>query len=406
MIVLMVHNSYKERGGEDVVYEMESRLLEECGHTVHRYHEDNSCITLTTRIRAGLSAIWSQRSYRRVAQLIRQTRCDVVHCHNTFPLVSPSVYYAAKSAGVPVVQTLHNYRILCPNALLFRDGNVCEACLDSPLKWRGVAHACYRQSRLSSASVAAMLAVHRALGTWDKMIDLYIAPSRFSRDKYVQAGFAPERIAVKPGFVYPDPGPGDHRGDYCLFVGRLSAEKGLDVLFDAWRKLGPSIPLKVVGDGPFSPLAAAAVKEMPWIEWLGYKPPSEVLQLMGEARALVLPSLWYETFGLVVIEAFAKGTPAIVPDGGALKELVRHGCNGFHFDARSADALAGTVQAALNGNDRLAEMGRSARADFLETYTAAANAKALVEFYRRVTGRVTDSVEASAVEPAQAPKVR
>jgi glycosyltransferase involved in cell wall biosynthesis len=262
----MVHNAYKELGGEDLFFERESHALEESGHTVHRYLEDNSAITPATRILAGFSAIWSQRSYRRIRRLIRETRCDVVHCHNTFPLVSPSVYYAAKSAGVPVVQTLHNYRLLCPGALLFRDRNVREECIGSAVAWRAVARGCYRQSRLSSASVAAMLAVHRALGTWDKMIDLYIADSSFCRDKYVQAGFAPERIAVKPGFVYPDPGPRDHRGGYCLFVGRLSEEKGIDVLFRAWRKLGPSIPLKVVGDGPLSPLVAAAVREMPWIE--------------------------------------------------------------------------------------------------------------------------------------------
>jgi glycosyltransferase involved in cell wall biosynthesis len=249
-----------------------------------------------------------------------------------------------------------------------------------------VAHGCYRQSRISTASVAAMLAVHRMLGTWDKMIDLYIAPSRFCRDKYIQAGFAAERIAVKPGFVYPDPGAGDHRGGYCLFVGRLSEEKGLDLLFDAWRQLGPEYPLKVVGDGPLAPLVEAAVREMPWIEWLGYKPSSEVLHRMGEARALVFPCQAYATFGLVVVEAFAKGTPAIVPEGGALAELVRDGRNGFPFDARSVDSLVGTVRQALGGAARLAEIGRNAREDFLQTYTASANAEALVGLYRQVLG--------------------
>jgi len=400
MVVITVHNSYKEPGGEDTVFEMESRVLETLGHTVHRYHQDNNCITLSTRIGAGLSSIWSQGSYRKIAQLIRDTRCDVVHCHNTFPLVSPSVYYAAKAAGVPVIQTLHNYRILCPNALLFRDGKVCESCVGSPVPWRGVAHACYRHSSIASASVAAMLAIHRAFGTWDKMVDLYIAPSRFCRDKFVQAGFAAARIAVKPGFVHPDPGPGEHRGNYCLFVGRLSEEKGIDLLFDACRKLGPSIPLKVVGDGPLAPTVAEAVREMPWIEWLGYKPQSEVFKLMGEARALITPSLWYESFGLVVVEAFAKGTPAIVSDCGALAELVRHGRNGYTFNTHSAGELARTMQAAMSEPGRLAEMGHNARADFLKTYTATPNAEVLVGLYRQVTGRATDSVESDAVESA------
>ena len=386
MIVLAVHNSYKEPGGEDVVFEQETRALEECGHTVHRYREDNSSITFGSRLSAGLLAIWSQRAYRRVARLIRETGCDVAHFHNTFPLISPSAYYAAKAAGVPVVQTLHNYRILCSNALLFRDGKICEQCLQSRISWRGVWHGCYRGSRISSASVAAMLALHRGIRTWEKMIDLYIAPSSFCRSKYVEAGFCGNRIAVKPGFVYPDPGEGNHTGGYFLFAGRLSEEKGLDTLFEAWRRLGPGFPLKIVGDGPLAPMAAAASAEMPWVEWLGYKPAVGVLRLMGEARGLVFPCQAYATFGLVVVEAFARGTPAFVPRTGALAELVEPGRNGLVFDPYSPGDLAATVSTAMADQARLVRMGRTARADFLRSYTAEANVGALVGLYRQVVG--------------------
>ncbi|MCC6588023.1 MAG: glycosyltransferase [Bryobacterales bacterium] len=383
MTILAVHNSYKERGGEDIVYERECRLLEEGGHVVHRFQLDNNLITPARLVCAGFSAIWAHGIYRRIGELIRETNCEVVHCHNTFPLISPSVYYSARAAGVPVVQTLHNYRLLCSNGLLFREGKVCESCINTALPLRGVVHRCYRQGYFSSASVAAMLSVHRWVRTWTKMVDLYIAPSKFCRDKYVQAGFEAKRIAVKPAFVHPDPGPGDHRGKYCLFVGRLSEEKGLNVLFDAWRSLGPSVRLKVVGDGPFAPLVAEAVREMPWIEWLGHRSSSEVLHLMGEASVLIAPSLWYETFGLVILEAFAKGTPAIVPQGGALAELVEHGRNGYHFDVSDRSELVKTVVTALGDCRNMQEMGRNARKRFVEQYTGAANTQFLVELYRR-----------------------
>jgi glycosyltransferase involved in cell wall biosynthesis len=386
MIILTVHNSYKELGGEDVVFEAESRVLEDHGHTVYRYHEDNSSITCGNRIVAGLSAVWSHRAYRRMKRVIQETGCDVVHFHNIFPLISPAAYYAAQESGVPVVQTLHNYRALCPNALLFRRGRICEECVGASVPWRGVLNGCYRQSRLSTASVALMLAFHRLLKTWDRAVDLYIAPSRVCREKYIQAGFDPQRIEVKPGFVYPDPGVGRHGGDYFLFVGRLSEEKGLDVLFDAWRSLGASYPLKVVGDGPLAPLAMTAAREMPWVEWLGYRSSQEVLDLMGDARALVFPCQAYATFGLVVVEAFAKGTPAIVSGQGALAELVRHGGNGLHFDSRSPAALAAAVRSGLGNAEDLARLRRNARADFLSAYTASANADALVRLYQRVIG--------------------
>jgi glycosyltransferase involved in cell wall biosynthesis len=385
MIVLTVHNSYKELGGEDIVFDQESRALTDAGHTVYRYHENNSAITPLARVATGMSAVWSQRSYRRIAARIRETRCDVVHCHNTFPLISPAAYYAARAAGVPVVQTLHNYRLLCPNALLFRAGKICEDCIPSAIPWLGVARGCYRHSRLSSGSVAAMLTVHRLLRTWDRMVDLYIAPSRFCRDKYVAAGFDPRRIAVKPGFVYPDPGEGTHCGNYCLFVGRLSEEKGLDVLLRACRALGPTYPLKIIGDGPLASTVVSAAREMPWVEWLGYREPAEVRRWMADAKALVFPCQAYATFGLVVIEAFAAGVPAIVPRIGALAELVQDGRNGLHFDSYSADSLAATVRAALSPAGALDEMGRAARSDFLRTYTADANTEELLRLYRRVT---------------------
>jgi glycosyltransferase involved in cell wall biosynthesis len=389
MRILVVHNSYQHAGGEDVVFEQESRALEQHGHQVYRFQENNNRIAAMSSLSAAASTVWSQDAYRKISDLIRQTNCEVVHFHNTFPLISPSAYYAARSVGVPVVQTLHNYRILCPGAVLYRERRVCEACLKAPIALRGVMHGCYRNSRKASACVAAMSAAHRAVGTWRGAVNLYIAPTNFCRRKFIEAGFPSDRIAVKPGFVDPDPGPGEHTGGFCLFAGRLSPEKGLGVLLDAWRLLGPNYPLKIAGDGPLWPIVANAANEMPWIEWVSQQPLEKILELMGKAEALIDPSPVYATFGLVVVEAFAKGTPAIVASGTAPAELVQSRHSGLHFESGSPEKLADAVRAITGSPTGLVTMRRNARTAFVEHYTGETNISRLVGLYRQVLAGTT-----------------
>nr|WP_259331163.1 glycosyltransferase family 4 protein [Thermus thermophilus] len=332
--------------------------------------------------RQGLVTLWNQGAYRRVREAIRQHRPDLVHVHNTFPLASPAVIHAAKAEGVPVVMTLRNYRLLCVNALFFREGRVCEDCLGR-LPWRGVVHGCYRDSRLASLGVASMLALHRALRTWN-LVDRFIALTEFARQKFVEGGLPAEKIVVKPNFVHPDPGPGEGRGGYALFVGRLSPEKGVRTLLRAWALLGGRVPLKVVGDGPLADEVREAARRLPGVEWLGRKSPKEVYALMGEAAFLVFPSEWYETFGRVAIEAFAKGTPVVASRIGAVGEVTEDGRTGLHFRPGDPEDLAAKVEWLLAHPEELARMRKEARAEYETKYTAERNYEQLMAIYQGV----------------------
>lgn len=383
MHILSVHNKYQIRGGEDESRESEERLLREMGHQVEVYEEDNQHVASLNPAQMALRTIWSKEAYKIVKQRLQGSTYDIVHVQNFFPLISPSVYYAAKEEGVPVVQTLRNYRLLCPNALFFRDGQVCEDCMGKFIPYPGVLHGCYRESKMASVGVATMLTVHRAMNTWTEMVDLYIALTEFARQKMIEGGLPAEKIAVKPNFVHPVPSLGEGRGGYALFVGRLSVEKGLDTLLAAWEHLDAQIPLKIVGDGPLADQVMAAAKRLPQVEWLGRRPMTEVHALMGEAAFIVFPSKWYETFGRVAVEAFAKGTPVIAANIGAIAELVDSGRTGLHFHAGDSENLAAQVEWALSHPTELAQMRREARAEFEAKYTAQKNYQRLMEIYNQ-----------------------
>ncbi len=381
MRILSIHNNYQIRGGEDESRESEERLLREMGHQVDVYEENNDRISELNSPQLALRTIWSQESYQVVQQKLKQSHCELIHVQNFFPLISPSVYYASQDEGVPVVQTLRNYRLICPNGLFFRDGHVCEDCMGKFIPYPSVIHACYRQNRGATSVTAAMLTIHRTMGTWLKQVNLFISLSEFARQKFIEAGFPENKIVVKPNFVYPDPGAGEGLGSYALYVGRLSVEKGLDILLAAWEQLKTPIPLKIIGDGPLTSLVTEATKRMPHIEWLGRRPMSEVHALMGEAMFLVFPSKWYETFGRVAVEAFAKGTPVIASNLGAIAELVDSDRTGLHFTPSDPVDLATKVEWALTHPKELLQMRSSARAEFEAKYTAEKNYHRLIEIY-------------------------
>jgi glycosyltransferase involved in cell wall biosynthesis len=381
MRILSIHNSYQIRGGEDESRESEERLLREMGHEVDVYEEDNDRIASLSNTQMALRTIWSTEAHEIVKQRLSKAAYDIVHVQNFFPLISPSVHHAAQTAGVPVIQTLRNYRLLCPNALFFRDGQVCEDCLGKPIPYPGVLHGCYRDSRVASAAVAAMLTVHRTMSTWTNAVTLFIALTEFARQKFIEGGFPAEKIVVKPNFVHPDPGIGTGSGGYALYVGRLSVEKGLDTLLAAWERLDQIIPLKIIGDGPLADQVIEATKRMPHVEWLGRKPMPEVHALMGEAMFLVFPSKWYETFGRVAAEAFAKGTPVIAANIGAIAELVDAGRTGLLFQPGNADDLAAKVCWLLDNPTAIEPMRKEARLEFEIKYTAEKNYHRLMAIY-------------------------
>ncbi len=382
MRVLSIHNRYQIRGGEDESREAEEKLLREMGNIVDVYEENNDRLATINSVEMALRTVWSKEAYQTVKQRLKKQPHDIVHVQNFFPLISPSVYYAAKSQGVPVVQTLRNYRLLCPNGLFFRNGSVCEDCLGKAVPLPGVWHGCYRESRMASGAVATMLTVHRTMRTWIEMVDVYIALTEFARQKFIQSGFPAEKIVVKPNFVHPDPKPGEGRGGYALYVGRLSVEKGLDTLLSAWERLGKQLPLKIVGDGPLTDQVVEASKKLGCVEWLGRKPMQEVYDLMGEATFVVFPSKWYETFGRVAVEAFAKGTPVIAANIGAIAELIEHRRTGLHFRPGDSEDLATQVEWALTHPRELAQMRYQARTEFEAKYTAQQNYRRLIDIYQ------------------------
>jgi glycosyltransferase involved in cell wall biosynthesis len=380
--ILLVHEHYQQPGGEDQVFSAEGRLLETRGHRIVRYTDHNDRINEMGSLAVARATVWNKTAYRQLRKILRTERPQVVHFHNTFPLISPAAYYAARAEGVPVVQTVHNYRLFCANALFFRDGHVCEDCFGKPLPWPGVLHCCYRGSRAASGTVATMLTAHRALRTWTKMVHTYIALTEFAREKLIEGGLPEEKIAVKPHFIDPDPGPDEGRGGYALFVGRLSPEKGSDTLLSAWERLGGKLHLKIVGDGPLAPRAADAARRFPEVEWLGRQPLQEVYRLMGGATFLVFPSEVYETFGRVAIEAFARGTPVVASRIGAIAELVEHGRTGLHFRPGDSKDLATQVEWASRHPAELERMRKAARAEYEAKYTAGRNHQLLMEIYR------------------------
>ena len=384
--ILLIHNEYQQPVGEDQVFAAEANLLEDHGHEILRYSVHNDQIARMNPVSLAGTTVWSRSSYRELKALVRREQPDIAHFHNTFPLISPAGYYAAKAGNVPVVQTLHNYRLICPNALFFRDGHVCEDCLGKTPPWPGVLHACYRGSRQASGAVAAMLTAHRLLRTWTRMVDVYIALNEFARGKFVQGGLPAEKIIVKPN-TYPDPGQHETVRNNALFVGRLSVEKGIDVLLEAWERLGDRMKLTIVGEGPMADVVAERTRRLENVEWLGRRPKEEVLELMKRAGMLVFPSVWYEGFPMTIVEAYGVGLPIVASNLGSLATLVEPGRTGLLFRPNDPGDLAAKVRWALDHPNELDNMRRGARKEFEAKYTAEQNYGRLLGVYRVASER-------------------
>jgi glycosyltransferase involved in cell wall biosynthesis len=374
MKILIAHNFYQGRGGEDAVCGAEIRLLRQAGHEVIEYTRHNDEIHDYSFVeKAWLSwrTSWSQRTYRELRAILARESPDVAHFHNTFPLISPSAYYACRAAEVPVVQTLHNYRLLCPTGTFFRDGSICEECVDRSLL-RSIVHVCYHDSRMATTAVVGMLALHRHLRTWAEQVDLFFVCSDFARKKFIEAGFQQASLRVKPNFIASDPRPRPGNGNTALFLGRLSPEKGAQLLPPAWSKLAAPIALEIAGDGPLRSsleleCARLRLQNVRFSGWLDARAACERLR---SAKFLVVPSLCYEGFPLVVAEAYASGVPVICAGHAGLAEIVRDKCTGLHFVPGDAGDLAAKVAWAWAHPLQMEVMGRAARAEFEAKYTS------------------------------------
>jgi glycosyltransferase involved in cell wall biosynthesis len=304
--------------------------------------------------------------------------------HNTFVMISPSIYSACREADVPVVQTLHNFRLLCPDGIFFRDGHVCEECHQSSLL-HSIQHGCYQGSRAATTVVAAMLAFHRLRETWKREISYFIALTEFARQKFIAGGLPADRIAVKPNFVQPDPGERTTKGNYALMLGRLAPVERVRTALRAWKKLGVELPLMIMGGGPDqAELEAETAREgLKNVSFRGQQPRQQALAALQAASFLLFPSEWYEGFPMTLAESFACGTPVICSRLGAMQEIVTDGVTGLHFTPGDADDLARKVDWACTHPAEMRVMGRNARAEYKAKYTAEKNYPLLMEVYNR-----------------------
>lgn len=341
--ILIVHNYYQIPGGEDTVVENEKTLLETHGHDVVLYTRSNSELSKmrkVSKLLLPITTIFNPRTYKDIKKLIVENQIDVVHVHNTLNLISPSVYYAARAMKVPVVQTVHNFRLVCPGATFYRDGHICEDCLRHGLKC-SVKHSCYRGSKIQTLACVLTLTIHRIMGIYKKIN--YICLTEFTKDK-IKSVVEPERVYIKPNFVYDQKGA-NQAEDYYIFVGRVEEIKGVNVLVDAFRSM-PSKKLKIVGRGDLSEYIAARLEkeDIHNIELLGFKPHDEVNALLKHAKALIMCSQWYETFGMVIAEAYSNGVPAIVGRIGNIKDLVDESMTGELFAYDDPKDLVAAVE--------------------------------------------------------------
>lgn len=381
MKILIAHNHYQQAGGEDTVVSAEAKLLSDHGHEVELWLADNKDLPggVSGKIKTALTTSYSAASKAIAIEKLRRFKPDVVHVHNFFPQLSPSIYDAYLNEGVPVVQTLHNYRLICPGAMLMREGKICEQCI-SGSPYQAAWHGCYRGSKLGSLVVAHMVAQHRQQGTWQTKVNRFIALTEFAKSKFVEAGFPADKIAVKANFVIdPFQETSDtiaRKRSFALFVGRISEEKGIKTLLQAWSTL--DFPLKIAGGGPLE----ALLPDKNNVIALGHQNAAEISQLMQDAAFLVLPSECYEGFPLVLVEAFAHGLPVLASRLGSMADIIEDGKTGLLFNPGDADDLAEKAKWLQNNPQQARLLGDNARKTFLENYTTEKNYQALMAIYQ------------------------
>lgn len=383
MRILLVHNKYKQAGGEDAVFWSESNLLTLNGHDVEHVIYDNSTIdSLFQKIISAFRIIYNPASARALRLKIQDFNPTIIHVHNFLPLVSPSVFFVAKKNGIPVVLTLHNYRLLCPSAILFFHGQIYEKSIQSVFPWDAIWKGVYRNSRVQTALVALMTATHNILGTWKNKVDCYIALTQFAKGKFEKSALSLplNKLLVKPNFVEDCTCDEIEREDFFLFVGRLTEEKGIRILLKAASIY--NFKFVVVGEGPLSKEVESFARHNPDTTYTGLLPKEAVMNHLRRCKALIFPSTWYEGFPVTIIEAFSAGTPVIASDLGGMKEIIQNGINGLHFKAGDEKDLAAKIIELNEKNDLLKQMSHNARLTYLNNYTPAKNYGQLMDVYK------------------------
>lgn len=379
MKVILVHNEYQVKGGEDSVFNNEKWLLDN-NINVECYLVSNRSINgFLSRVFASVNTVFSIKAFLKFYLYLRKSKPDIVHVHNYFPILSPSIFYACKFFGVPVVHTLHNFRAICPTSLLMHKGKVTERSVKNSSFW-ALPKKVYRDSFLGTLILVLMIEVHKYIGTWKYTVDGYIALTEFSKKKYLEAGWPSNKIYVKPNFSV-DPGINDKsRKPYVLFVGRLSDEKGILFLLEAFKKT--TLLLKIAGDGPL--LNVVQENKTGNVEYLGCLSKDEVATHMKEASCLVMASNWYEGFPMVIVEALSHGLPIVVPKLGNMKSVVEHELSGLHYEPNNDLDLLTALEKIVFDVELNKKFSDYARYRYLQSYTEEINRKQLLDIYSEV----------------------
>ena len=384
MRILFIHNAYQYRGGEDTVLDLESGLLESKGHTVSVLKFNNEHIkSFGSKLKAGIRSFYNKQSAKQLNEVISHFKPDIIHVHNLFFQASPSVLFVASRLRIPVVMTIHNYRLICSNALLLRNNQVCELCTQKKLPLSGIKYKCYRSSAVETGLVTGITGIHKLLHTWTNKIQKVIVLSEFMKSKLSDRSlsFRPEQLVVKPNFL-PDVRVDEvRRKAYFLYVGRLSVEKGINTLLKSFAGL-PDQQLVIVGDGPEKEQVLAAVRECSWISYAGAQPREKVLEMMAACTALIFPSIWYEGMPLTIIESLATGTPVITSGLGVMAEMIRDGYNGYHFNPGNADDLKEKIKKFSTIHSDRFYLYKNARNAYLDYYQPDVHYASIMKIYQ------------------------
>ena len=391
MKILLIHNYYQEYGGEDREYENEVELLRKRGHDVVEFTANN---TMASEFSFGQwltlpkNIIWSRETMKNLRAVLEREKPDIAHIHNTFFILSLSVYSVCKEFGIPIVQTIQNFRMFCASANFLRKEFICEDCAKAQFALPSIIHRCYHNSFPKTAAVASMISFHRSRKTWDAYVTLFIVVTEFIKNKFIEYGLDAHKLIIKPNFVEEDSGEGKRSGGYALFVGRLHEEKGVKTLLDACAKV-KHIPVKLVGDGPLYDYLCerVAANEITNVTIIGKCRKEEVLAWMKDAQFLIIPSEWYEGLPLTLVEAFSFGIPILASRIGSLENLIDNETNGLLFRAGDSCDLAQKMELIWSNQTLARDLGRKARKTYLELYTAEANYLLLMRIYNMAIER-------------------
>ena len=390
MKILLIHNRYKQYGGEDATFEAERNLLENPGNIVKTLiYENDVDDRFLDKVKLGLSLLYNFKSARILGELIKFFEPDIIHIHNLFYKASPSIIIEANKRGIPVIVTLQNYRLICAGALLMRNLKVCEVCVQKKFPFAGIRHKCHRGSSIQTASLTLVTGIHKVLRTWDTKVSKYIAVTEFAKSKYVNSSLrlSPDKVIVKPSSV-EDVVPSSHsdRDNTFLYVGRLSEEKGISTLLAAF--VGMDHSLEIIGDGPLRQKVELGELENGNIIYLGYREKSFIISKLKKCKALIVSSIWYECLPVTILEAFSTGTPVIISDIGNLNEIVTHNYNGLHFKVNDPKDLARTVIDFCNNKDTYLPLYENARKTYELKYSPAANYTNIMNIYANAIAEV------------------